>query len=104
MPVLPEFFPDVTGIQWDLGNSGKSWSRHKVSDGEAEQVLFNRPIVIAGDAKHSAIELRHVALGHTDAGRGLTVVFTLRGSGLRVISARPMSRRERKVYDEAKGH
>lgn len=101
--VLPEFFPDVTGIQWDAGNSGKSWARHEVSDGEAEQVFFNRPIVVAGDPKHSVTEVRHAALGRTDAGRGLAVVFTLRGSLLRVISARPMSRRERKVHDEAEG-
>jgi uncharacterized DUF497 family protein len=101
--VLAEFFPDVSGFQWDAGNSGKSWERHQVSDGEAEQLFFNRPLV-ASDPRHSAKEPRDFALGQTDAGRTLMVVSILRGSWLRVISARPMSRRERKVYDEAKGH
>ena len=47
--------------------------------------------------------LRYFALGWTDTGRELMVAFTLRSSLLRVISARPMSRRERRVYGEAKG-
>ena len=41
------------------------------------------------------------AFGRTDAGRLLTVVFTMRRSLLRVISVRPMSRRERKGYGKA---
>ena len=103
MPVLPEFFPQVSGFEWDAGNSDKSWRRHGVSQGEAEQVFFNRPIVVAGDPKRSEPELRHFALGRTDAERRLLVVFTVRGSLLRVISARPMSRRERRIYGEATG-
>jgi uncharacterized DUF497 family protein len=39
-------------------------------------------------------------LGHTDAGRLLTVVFTVRGTRIRVISARAMSKRERKIYGQ----
>ncbi|MBI4567380.1 MAG: BrnT family toxin [Planctomycetes bacterium] len=45
---------------------------------------------------------RWLALGRTDAGRALLVVFTLRGPQVRVISARPMSRRERRLYDQTK--
>jgi len=66
-------------------------------------VFFNLPILVRGDSKHSAQEVRYFALGRTDTGRELMVAFTLRGSLLRVISARPMSRRERRVYGEAKG-
>jgi uncharacterized DUF497 family protein len=49
----------------------------------------------------SAREARYYALGHTDTRTLLLVVFTLRGSLIRVISARPMSRREREVYADA---
>ena len=38
------------------------------------------------------------ALGRTDEGRELFVAFTMRGRRLRVVSARDMSRRERRVY------
>jgi uncharacterized DUF497 family protein len=40
-------------------------------------------------------------LGQSDAGRRLFVVVTVRGSLLRVTSARDMSRKERKVYESA---
>jgi uncharacterized DUF497 family protein len=99
--LVPEFFPGIVGFQWDEGNAVKSWRRHEVSGAEAEQVFLNRPLLIAGDPKHSAREPRPFALGRTDRGRRLMVVFTLRGSLLRIISARPMSRRERRGYAEA---
>lgn len=99
--VIPEFFPDIEGFQWDKGNASKNWRRHRISQSEAEQVSLNRPVVVAGDSVHSASEARHFAFGRTDGGRLLTVVFTIRGSFLRVISARPMSRRERRGYDNA---
>lgn len=104
MALLSELFPDVTGLQWDEGNSEKSWARHGVTQAEAEQVFFNRPVLVAGDPKHSvAREGRYFALGRTNSARALMVVFTRRGSLLRVISARAMSRRERGVYGEATG-
>jgi uncharacterized DUF497 family protein len=96
---LPEFFPDIEGFQWDEGNSSKNWTRHNVSQTEAEQVFLNRPLVVGGAP--SKDESRQFAFGRSDAGRLLTVVFTLRGSLLRVISVRPMSRRERRGYGEA---
>ena len=39
-------------------------------------------------------------LGHTDPGRRLFIVFTVRNNRIRVISARDMSRKERKIYEE----
>jgi len=103
MPDLPEFFPDVSGFQWDSGNSEKNWRGHGIRQADTEQIFFNRPIVVARDTKHSGNEERYFSLGRTDAGRALVVVFTLRGPLLRVISARPMSRRERRVYGKTKG-
>jgi uncharacterized DUF497 family protein len=99
--LIPEFFPDVEGFQWDEGNSSKNWARHGISQTEAEQIFVNRPVIVTGDVAHSGTEARHFAFGRTDGGRLLTVVFTVRGQSLRVISARPMSRRERKGYAQA---
>ncbi len=98
MPLVPEFFPDIEGFQWDEGNADKNWHRHEVTQAEAEQAFLNRPLLVAADPAHSTQEPRYFALGRTDRDRLLVVVFTVRGSLLRVISARPMSRRERKAY------
>ena len=101
VPLVPEFFPDVEGFQWDEGNSSKTWTCHGISQTEAEQVVLNRPVVVLGDVGHASTEARYFAFGRTDGGRLLTIVFTLRGQLLRVISARPVSRRERRGYAEA---
>jgi len=85
----------LDGFDWDRGNDQKSWARHGVTQAEAEEVFFNRPVLIADDAKHSERERRYALLGRTNAERLLTVVFTLRRDHVRVISARPMSRKER---------
>lgn len=95
---------DITacaGFDWDEGNLLKNWERHRVSASECEQVFFNRPLVAGADMEHSEEEERFYALGVTDSGRRLFVVFTVRDKKIRVISARDMSRRERKVYDES---
>ena len=91
----------ATGFEWDEGNATKRWERHRVGQGECEQLFFNEPLVVAADAAHSTHEARFFALGRTDEGRRLLVVFTLRGERVRVISARPMSRREREVHSDA---
>ena len=100
MVLIPEFFPAIEEFQWDEGNASKNWTRHQVSQTEAEQVFVNRPIVVTAAAAPDG-EPQHFALGRTDAGRPLAIVFTLRGSLLRVISARPMSRRERRIHGQA---
>jgi uncharacterized protein len=102
MVSAPEFFRNITGFEWDEGNSAKNWQRHGVTRAEAEQVFLNRPLIVAADSRHSEREVRHFGLGQTDGARRLMVVFTIRGSRVRVISARPMSRTERRVYAQTR--
>ena len=94
----PVSLPEFKGFDWDEGNVEKNRESHRVSPQEAEQVFFNRPLIVADDVKHSETERRCFVLGQTDDNRALFVAFTLRGDLIRVISARDMSRRERKVY------
>ncbi len=67
---------------------------------ECEQIFLNRPLVVADDEKHSQDEVHYYALGQTDKGKSLFLVFTIRGSLIRVISARDMNRAEKRIYDE----
>lgn len=92
----------IEGFDWDEGNVHKNVEKHQVSRGEAEQIFFNDPLVINEDVRHSVHELRLHALGRTDAGRLLHVTFTLRNDAqlIRVVSARPMHRRERGRYEQ----
>jgi uncharacterized DUF497 family protein len=92
----------IEGFDWDEGNARKSVEKHDVSQGEAEQIFFNDPLLIVEDVGHSVRELRLHALGRTDAERLLHVTFTLRSDGrlIRVISARTMHRKERVRYEQ----
>jgi len=87
------------GFEWDEHNSAKNWIKHNVSPLEREQIFFNIPLVVADDTKHSLIEKRYYVLGHTDEKRGLFIVFAVRNKKIRVISARDMNLKERKVYE-----
>jgi len=89
-----------TGFEWDEGNIDKNWIKHGVSPSECEQVFFNQPLVVADDVTHSDEEARWYALCRTDANRLLFVVFAIRKDRIRVVSARDMSLRERKVYQQ----
>jgi uncharacterized DUF497 family protein len=89
---------ECTGFQWDEGNDTKNWDKHDVTCGECEQVFFNRPLIVRHDSEHSIAEPRYFALGKTDAGRLMFVAFTIRGTLIRVISARKMTIREQERY------
>jgi uncharacterized DUF497 family protein len=91
----------ITGFDWDDGNARKN-DKHGVSTAEAEQVFFNKPLLMISDAKHGLGEQRFHALGKTDEGRTLHITFTLRNAGesIRVISARDMHRKERTIYEQ----
>jgi len=96
-----DFLARCVGFEWDTGNLTKSQQKHDVSPSECEQIFFNHPLVVARDERHSDQEDRFFALGQTDAGRLLFVVFVVRKDIIRVISARIMNRKERKVYESS---
>src|SRR5215468_2633984 len=96
---MSEVLRGIRGFQWDQWNLGKNERKHGVTDRESEEIFFNEPLVIARSAKGSP-EIRYAALGKTYGSRLLVVVFTLRGNRIRVISARPMSRSERELYEK----
>jgi uncharacterized DUF497 family protein len=90
----------VEGFDWDKGNIEKNWERHKVSVIECEEVFFNEPLVVQEDDVHSTSENRYYAVGRTNDERYLFIVFTIRANKMRVISARDMSNRERRIFGE----
>jgi len=90
-----------TGFEWDDKNRDKNWEKHKVAAGECEEVFFNLPLLLQSDDAHSQKEPRYYVLGHTIAGRRLFIAFTVREDKIRVISARDMSKKERKIYEQA---
>lgn len=95
-------FGRIIGFDWDGGNATKSAEKHGVAGSEAEQVFFNQPLIVVVDWVHSESERRFHALGRTDESRRLHITFTLRSDEMliRVISARDMSEKEKRRYEQ----
>ncbi|OIP86744.1 hypothetical protein CO009_00985 [Candidatus Shapirobacteria bacterium CG_4_8_14_3_um_filter_35_11] len=89
-------------FDWDSGNQFKNWQKHNVDSTECEQIfLINKAnLKTYFDEKHSSVEQRWLALGVTENNRKLSVFFTIRDKQIRVISARDMSKKEKKLYEE----
>ena len=96
MDETPDLFK-LEGFEWDKGNAQKNWQRHRVVFTECEEIFLHGPIILP-NPEHSVSEPRYCAFGRTAQGRLLTVVFTMRKNRVRVISARDMSRKERRFY------
>lgn len=94
-----EIVSDCIGFEWGDGNYAKNVQKHAVSKQESEQVFFNIPLLLYKDIEHSQVETRMYVLGKTDTDRKLFIAFTVRDKLIPVISARDMSRKERKIYE-----
>lgn len=88
---------DIKGFVWDKGNIDKNWRKHRVTDRECEEVFFDENKKIFKDKLHSRGEERFRIVGKTKKGRLLFVVFTIRNKKIRVISARDINRKERRL-------
>lgn len=92
----------ANGFDWDKGNRAKC-EKHGLSISVIEDV-FARPLAILPDASHSQSERRFRAVGRTEKGRGVFIVFTLRRKGdevrIRPISARYMHKKETEAYEK----
>ena len=88
-------------FDWDQWNVQKNELKHGVSRLEAESAFYDPRHRLFEDQEHSTSrERRYVLYGRGLENRVLMVGFTLRANRVRVITARPASRRERKIYDE----
>jgi uncharacterized DUF497 family protein len=86
-------------FEWDKGNITKSWIKHGISKEECEEAFLNRPLKIFEDDKHSLVEERFVAYGHTSSNKPLIMIFTLRNNKVRIISARKQNKKENNIYE-----
>ena len=89
-------------FEWDPQKANANARKHGVTFDEAVTAFGDPFGLIVDDPRHSETEPRAVLLGYSRAGRLLAVMFTERGDRLRLISARPATRRERRHYEEAR--
>jgi len=86
-------------FEWDEDKARRNVEKHGVTFEEAAEAFFD-PFYQMVDASVND-ELRDFILGYSLAQRLLLVIYTERGERPRIISARPATRAERKLYEEA---
>lgn len=91
-----------TEFDWDQANAKKIFDKHGIIPAEVEEIFLDPNLVILPDVKHSQTESRCIAAGQGLNKKGIHVVFTVRNSKIRVISARRMHRKEVRRYEKIK--
>jgi uncharacterized protein len=102
-PVKPGHFVYTKLVfEWDPLKAEANAAKHGVSFDEAVTVFLDPEALDGADLQHSSAESRFLRLGRSASGHVLMVAYTLRRTGdaeaIRIISARPASRRERTAY------
>lgn len=86
-------------FDWDENKAQKNLSKHQVSFDEAKTV-FNDPLYVDFyDPDHSEDEERYLIVGTSSQENLLIVSYTERESSIRIISARRVTKAERKAYE-----
>jgi hypothetical protein len=87
-------------FEWDENKATGNLEKHGVSFEEAAEVFFD-PFYQTGDASVDDTEDREFIIGYSLAQRLLLAVYTERGERTRIISARPATHAERRIYEQA---
>ncbi|MCI0418490.1 MAG: BrnT family toxin [Acidobacteria bacterium] len=90
----------LLNFEWDEAKARANFKSHRVTFDEATTVFRDPFSLTILDAGHSADEKRYVDLGVSDKKRVLVVVYTERGSAIRIISCRKATSTERRRYEE----
>lgn len=87
-------------FEWSKDKARANLTKHGIAFDEAKTV-FNDPLYVDFyDPDHSEDEERYIIVGQSTQGRLLIVSYTERKDKIRLISAREVTRTEKKAYEE----
>lgn len=87
-------------FEWEPSKAAANERKHGVTFDEAGTVFGDTLSATGRDLEHSIGEPRFVTLGISSYGRVLAVCHTDRSGVIRIISARPATRKEKRIYEE----
>ncbi len=90
-------------FEWNEEKASYNKKKHKVSFEEASTVFKDLLSLTIPDPLYSEDENRMIIIGQSEKRLLLVVVHVERGSVIRLISARPATKHERKFYEEDHG-
>jgi uncharacterized protein len=87
-------------FEWDEEKGRRNQDKHGVSFTEAATALADPLAVTYADPAHSSLEDRYLTFGLSVTGTAVVVVHASRDDTIRIISARRMTSRERREYEQ----
>jgi hypothetical protein len=87
-------------FEWDPQKARSNVQKHAVTFDEASTAFRDPLSVTISDPLHSEDEDRFVLIGYSHRGRLLVIVHTYRNHHIRLISARPATKRERRRHED----
>jgi uncharacterized DUF497 family protein len=88
----------MPSFEWDERKRKSNAEKHQI-DFEDAVAVFSDPAALVVPSSRRRDEQRHLLVGELD-GMLITVVYTLRGDSVRIISARRAHKSERKRYGQ----
>jgi uncharacterized DUF497 family protein len=88
-------------FEWDEDKAMANIRKHGISFEEGTTVFADPLSITVSDPLHSQDETRYIDIGRSAEGRLLVAVYTEEESTIRLISCRPATRAERRIYEEA---
>lgn len=87
-------------FEWHEEKAAINLKKHRISFEEAKTV-FNDPMSITiADPDHSIDDERYIDIGISSRGQILVVVYTERNENIRLISCRPATKTEQRLYEQ----
>jgi uncharacterized protein len=86
-------------FEWDPQKAAQNSIKHGVSFEEAESSFDDLNLYTEFDVRHSIEEERYISIGFSDRGRLLLIIHTIQDDTIRIISARPCTTNEARLYD-----
>ena len=108
-PAIPKYnggapggYCDAVGIrfEWDPDKAAQNLRKHGIAFEEAATVFRDELSITVPDPNHSTEEERQITIGLSDRNRLLIVAHAERTDCIRIISARELTPRERRQYEE----
>ncbi|MEZ4869670.1 MAG: BrnT family toxin [Caldilineaceae bacterium] len=88
-------------FDWDTDKAQSNYRKHGILFEEGVTVFEDPLSITIADPDHSDNEECLIDIGMSNRGRILVVVYTERRAHIRVISCRPATRAERRIYEQA---
>ncbi len=87
-------------FEWDENKAKSNVVKHGITFSEAVTIFADPYLLFTEDSQHSQEEEREWAIGVSENGSLIVIVFTIRDEKIRIISARKATKNERKQYEQ----